>query len=112
MSLTKADKMLLERVAHGEVSFTFEPNARGKVKLVRSTTSGAQQPKYHALAVLGLLAEHVTGTPGHAGPPTTTVTFTLTSLGRSEMGIRAEPPRPVHWTPPVTEAELMKDAIE
>jgi hypothetical protein len=74
--------MLLERVHHDLVSFTFEPNSRGKVKLVRSTTSGAQQPKYHALAVKGLLAEAVTGTPGHAGPPTTTVEFTLTSLGR------------------------------
>lgn len=110
--LTKADKMLLERVAHGEVSFTYEPNSSGKVKLVRSTTSGAAQPKYHALAILGLLSEAVTGTPGHAGPPTTTVTFTLTALGRNEMGIHAERRPNVHWRPPVTEAELAKDGIE
>jgi hypothetical protein len=104
--------MLLERVAHGEVSFTFEPNARGKTKLVRSTTSGAQQPKYHALALKGLLAEAVNGTPGHAGPPTTTVSFTLTAAGRGEMGIHHEHKPNVNWHPAPTEADMERDGIE
>lgn len=112
MNLTKAERMLLERVHHDLVSFTFEPNARGKTKLVRSTTSGAQQPKYHALAVKGLLAESVTGTPGHNGPPTTTVEFTLTSLGRDELGVHAGHKPLVNFHPLATEEELAQDSIE
>lgn len=109
--MTKAEIMFLERVHAGAVSFTYEPDPNGgkHARLVHSTVSGAQQPKYHALAVQGLLAEKVTGEPHKAR---TTVSFTLTASGREVLGVHAPAPRPVHWSPPISEEELAKDAIE
>lgn len=110
--LSKADKMFLEKVAAGPVSFTYEPGANGHVKLVRSTTSGAQQPKYHALAVAGYLAEAVNGEIHHEAPPTTTVSFTMTAMGREALGLHSEPKPFVHHHRLPTEEELAVDAIE
>lgn len=112
-ALTKAEKMLLERVQRDLVSFTFEPDQRsGKARLVRSTTSGAQQPKYHALAVAGYLSENVHGDIGHKGPPSTTVEFHLTALGREALGIHAPVKAPVNrWTAP-TDEQLAVEGLE
>lgn len=111
-SLTKHDRLLLERVQSGEVSFTWEPNSRGGVKLVKSTTKKGDQPKYHDLALKGLLSEKVDGHPGHSGPPVTTISFTLTALGKDALGLHAPARAPVHFTKVASEEELMKDAIE
>lgn len=112
-ALNKTDETYLNRLSQGPVIYTHAIDTTGrKTKLVRSTTSPSLQKHYHRLAVDGYCAEVVSGCGGHGEPPETSVTYTLTALGRSVLGIRAPTPRPINrWTPP-SDAELAAEGIE
>lgn len=108
--MKSADVMLLERCAQSPVSFTHAVTIVGRrPKLVRSTIGPKQQAPMHQLAVAGYLSEKVTGCP-HDGE--TTVTYTLTALGREAMGIyqRSKPAR--YARPWPTDAQLERESRE
>lgn len=111
--ISKTELMLLQRVSQGPVSFTHAPLVSGKgTKLVRSSISPSRQKDLYALAVRGYLAHAVTGCGGHGTPPETTVTYTLTSQGRSALGIHPRAMPPVHRNLPLTDEQLAREGIE
>ena len=111
--LNKTDKTYLQRLVQGPVQFTHAIDVNGrKTKLGRSTVSVSLQKHYHRLAVGGYCAEAVTGCNGHNEPPETTVTYTLSALGRAELGIHKEPPPPVNRSQPLSDVELYLEGIE
>lgn len=85
------DRKLLERCQQSAVSFTYAPCPKGRThaRLLRSTISGQQQSRLHALALDGYVAELVDGDP-HAGE--TTITYTLTARGERELTGEKRPP--------------------
>lgn len=111
--LKSSDRMLLERVARGPVSYTHAIDMRGThTKLVRTTLSQSQHKHLHRLAVDGYLAEKITGCGGQGEPPETTVAYKLTALGQAALDIHPSRKPPVNrWTPP-TEAEMEKEGLE
>lgn len=111
--MTKTEQLLLERCEQGPVSFTHAADIKGRyTRLVRSTISPSQQKHLHELAVAGYVAERVSGCGGLGTPPESTVTYSLTALGRSVLGIRAPTPVPIHRTMPLTDEELELEGIE
>ena len=106
--LNKTDSMYLQRLSSGPVSFVYAPHGRG-TKLVRSTVSVSLQKHYRRLAVAGYCAEKVTGCNGRNEPPEHTITYTLTALGRQELGIHAQVMPPVHRQASLTDAELLAE---
>jgi hypothetical protein len=111
--LSGNDRKYLERLGKGDVLFTHAIDINGRAtKLVRSTVSQSLQKHYHRLALEGLCAERVHGCGGHGSPPETTVTYSLTAMGREALGLhREEPPTRNRWTPP-SDAELAREGIE
>lgn len=108
--MKSTDVMLLERCAQGPVSFTHEPTVRGnKTKLVRSTLSPKQQEPLYQLSLEGLLARKVSGCPIDGE---TTVTFTLTALGRDALGIHARRQQPRNNTPTPSSSMLERESRE
>lgn len=109
--MTKTDIMLLQRVAQGPVSFTHGVNARGATKLLRSTISSSQQKHLHRLALGGWVAE-VVNPKASISPPETTVTYSLTSLGREELGIHKRLEPNVHHVKLPSESQLERQSME
>lgn len=102
--------MLLERCARGPVSFTHAPTVRGHTtKLVRSTLGPKQQAPLHALALAGYLAEKVDGCPLDVE---TTVTYTLTALGREWLGMHKRREQPRNSVPTPSESMLERESRE
>lgn len=108
--MKSTDVMLLERCARGPVSFTHAPTVRGHTtKLVRSTLGPKQQAPLHALACAGYLSEKVTGL---MDTMETTITYTLTALGREELGIHSRRAQPRNATPTPSESMLERESRE
>lgn len=108
--MNSTDIMLLQRCAQGPVSFTHAPTVTGhKTKLVRSTLSPKQQVPLHQLALAGLLAEAVEGCLHNQE---TTVTYTLTALGRDTLGLHGRQERPQHAIQSPTDAQLLRESKE
>lgn len=106
--MRSTDIMLLERCAAGAVSFTHEPNPSGRgTRLVRSSISPSQQKKLRELANGGYVAEAVSGDPIQS---VTTVTYTLTALGRNELGIHAKKKQRRNNTTPPTDSALERES--
>jgi hypothetical protein len=108
-ALNHNERLLLQRVARGPVSFTHAPLVSGKgTKLVKSTLSPSQQAPLASLASRGLLARAVTGSAPHF-PLETHVTYTITSLGQEALGMQpARKPR-VNRNLPLTDEELERE---
>lgn len=113
MSLTVDERRLLEAAINGAVTFSYEPCPRGgkHAKLVASSHPAELQERFHDLAMRGYMAQAVNGTPGHSGPPTTVVSFTLTALGKAEVQGPKPVKRPSRWQRPATEAELEREGL-
>lgn len=78
------ERKLLERCAQSTISFTYAPCPKGRThaRLLRSTISGQQHKRLHALALGGYVAENVDSDP-HAVE--TTITYTMTARGQREL---------------------------
>ncbi len=110
-ALNAADRMLLQRLTQGPVTFTYSPCQRGgkHVKLTASTLSLSQKKPLHALALGGYVAESLVGDPC-AVPPHTTLTFTITGLGRGVLGPAPDKPL-IHRHALLSEDQMAEDSI-
>ena len=113
IKLKHNDRLLLQRVRKGPVLFTHAADMSGRyTKLVRSTLSISQSKHLHRLALEGYLCEKITGCGGMGEPPETTVTYTLTALGRDAIGDKpTRKPEVNRWTPP-SEEDMLREGIE
>lgn len=102
--MNSGDNLLLERLATGPIIFTYSPDVRGgkHVKLTKSTVSPSQKKHLHRLARSGHVASEIHGDPC-AMPPHTTLTFTITALGRSTLVPRRAAPNVHHHVIPSEE---------
>lgn len=107
--LNRAETTLLERVAASPVSFTHAPNARGtSTKLVRSSISPSRQAQLVELTARGYVSRAITGSAPHF-PLETTVTYTLTALGRVVLGLHARTELPKHRDVSLTDEQLERE---
>lgn len=97
------ERLCLQRIATSPVSFTHAIDMRGKAtKLARSSISPSQQKICEALAIQGFVSRAVSGDHSST-PPETSVTYTLTALGRAELDMKPERRAYVNHRPSVRE---------
>lgn len=101
-------RTLLERVSTTPATFTFEPHGKG-VKLVASNISVSQRKHLDTLASDGLVARHGSGDPTGC-PPHTTMTYSLTALGRDELDMHTRVTPAKNFTEPASESRLLDEA--
>lgn len=114
MEINDDQKKLLKRCAKGPVSFTHAIDLSGRVqtRVIRSTIKSSLQKHLHRLALSGLVFENVTGCGGHGEPPEHTVTYTISALGRSAIGLHAPAPKRTRASTALTDEQLEAEGIE
>lgn len=101
-------RTILERVAKDPVVFVYAPHGKG-VKLESSSVSVSLKKHMEALALSGHVSRRDTGEPAGC-PPTMSITFTVTALGREELDLHNAVKPDERVTRPLTESELLAQA--
>lgn len=101
-------RTMLQKLAAGPVVYTYAPNGKG-VKLESSTTSVSLKKHFEDLAHSGHAFRRDTGEPTGC-PPTMSITFTLTALGREELDMYAATHADTRVSAPASEAKLLAES--